>query len=163
MLLNQKRNEFKIRIKYLVDIIKKRYNIINKDYIKENKMNEKTEKTLNTEETMVDIKIDTNSENEDTKITNSEENIIDANFTTKSEEYNKVQQPQPRLSKKEIRSLKDSKYNESISKYNTSYVLLNNKTGMIVEMKAASPVHACKMIGWRIKNCSLLDTIIDKK
>jgi hypothetical protein len=98
---------------------------------------------------------------ETTETTNTEK-VIDTTFTeVKTEKPLAEPKPQPRLSKKEIRSLKDSKYNENINKYNTSYVLLNNKTGMIVEMKAASSVHACNMIGWRIKNCTLLDTIKD--
>ena len=69
------------------------------------------------------------------------------------------QRKQPRLSKKEIYSLKQSKYNEKIDKFENSYVIMNKKTGMIVEMKAMSPVHACTMIGWRIKNCKLIDVI----
>jgi len=73
-----------------------------------------------------------------------------------------VQQPQPRLSKKEIYALKQSKYNEKVDSFENSYVIMNKKTGMIVEMKASSPMHACTMIGWRVKNCKLMDTIVKK-
>lgn len=68
-------------------------------------------------------------------------------------------QVQTQLSKKEIHSLKQARYNEKIDKFDTSYVIMNKKTGMIVEMKAMSPMHACTMIGWRVKNCKLMDII----
>jgi len=68
-------------------------------------------------------------------------------------------QVQTQLSKKEIYSLKQARYNEKIDKFDTSYVIMNKKTGMIVEMKAMSPMHACTMIGWRVKNCKLMDII----
>jgi hypothetical protein len=65
----------------------------------------------------------------------------------------------PQLTKKEIHSLKTAKYNENIDKFENTYIIMNKQTGMIVEMKAASPVHACTMIGWRVRSCKLIDTI----
>jgi hypothetical protein len=75
----------------------------------------------------------------------------------------RANKPQAHLTKKEIYALKQSKYNENIDKFENSYVILNKKTGMIVEMKAMSPVHACTMIGWRIRSCRLIDTIKKEK
>jgi hypothetical protein len=63
------------------------------------------------------------------------------------------------LSRKEISSLKEHKYEEAVSKYKTSYTIMNKKTGAIVEMKASSPLHACTMIGWRSKNCKLIKEV----
>jgi len=63
------------------------------------------------------------------------------------------------LTKKEIHSLKTAKYNENLDKFENTYIIKNKQTGMIVEMKAASPVHACTMIGWRVRSCQLIDTI----
>jgi len=68
------------------------------------------------------------------------------------------------LSKKEMKSLREHKYEDAAKKYNTSYTILNKKTGLIVEMKAASPLHACTMIGWRAKNSKLIkETVHDPK
>lgn len=64
------------------------------------------------------------------------------------------------LTKKEVNALRDHKYEEAVKKYNISYTVLNKKTGLIVEMKAASAVHACTMIGWKAKNCKLIKETI---
>jgi hypothetical protein len=64
------------------------------------------------------------------------------------------------LTKKEVNALRDHKYEDAVKKYNISYTVLNKKTGLIVEMKAASAVHACTMIGWKAKNCKLIKETI---
>jgi len=66
------------------------------------------------------------------------------------------------LGRKEISSLRKHKYEDAVSKYKISYTILNEKTGVIVEMKAASAVHACTMIGWRVKNCKLIKETVEK-
>jgi len=69
---------------------------------------------------------------------------------------------QPQLTSKEMNALKKGKYHEAINKFKLSHVILNKKTGVIVEMKAASSVHACKMIGWKPNHCKVL-SIIDRE
>lgn len=64
------------------------------------------------------------------------------------------------LTKKEYNSLKNHKYEEAVKRYKTSYTIMNKKTGVIVEMKASSSMHACTMIGWRPKNCKVIKTTI---
>jgi hypothetical protein len=66
---------------------------------------------------------------------------------------------QAQLSNREINSLKRKNYLESSKKFNQSFVVLNKKTGMLVEMRAATSYHACTMIGWRPKNCRILKII----
>ena len=81
------------------------------------------------------------------------------------ENYNHTQhdhnQNTKSISKKEYNSLKAHKYEEAVKKYKTSYTVMNTKTGLIVEMKAASSLHACTMIGWRAKNCKILKEVKD--
>ena len=103
-------------------------------------------------------KANLDSNNEILTENKSEENTV----TTKEHVHDENcghNQPRVHLSKKEITTLKRSKYEEEVKKYDVSYVIQNKKTGMVVEMKAASEVHACKMIGWRPKNCKLLEVI----
>lgn len=69
------------------------------------------------------------------------------------------QTPQFYLSKREINSLKANKYEEAIKRFKKSYVIRNKKTGMIAELRAATPFHACTMIGWKERHCQLLETI----
>jgi len=39
-----------------------------------------------------------------------------------------------------------------------TYVIRNKKTGKIAEIRAASPVHACGLIGWRPRHTVVLET-----
>ena len=81
----------------------------------------------------------------------------DKEETNQSKENNSTS-----LGRKEISSLRKHKYEEAVSKYKISYTILNKKTGVIVEMKAASAMHACTMIGWRVKNCKLIKETVEK-
>lgn len=109
---------------------------------------------------------------ETTKEILGEQNIADVIESIKdTNKINKVvananqeqqEQKQVYLTKRDIANLKRNGYNEAIRKYKQSFVILNKKTGMVVEMKAASSTHACNMIGWRINNCKLLDVIEEK-
>ena len=80
--------------------------------------------------------------------------------TTPPEQEKKQHKHEVSLTNKELYSLRTSKYELAAKKYKTSYVILNKKTGLIVEMRAASPVHACTMIGWKPKNCKLIKEVI---
>ncbi len=64
---------------------------------------------------------------------------------------------------KDTRSLKASRYGEIKDKFSTTFVIKNKKTGMIVELKAASSTHACKLIGWRPNNVKLIEVREGKK
>ena len=59
-------------------------------------------------------------------------------------------QPAP-LTFKEMRSLKKARYEEvhNNPKFKKVYLLKNTKTGQMVEVRAASSYHACKIIGWK--------------
>lgn len=73
------------------------------------------------------------------------------------------EQKQPSITMKELKALKRSRYNEIADKYQYAYVLKNKKTGLIVEIKAVSSIHACNIIGWRPKNTQLIEIIDTKK
>ncbi len=61
----------------------------------------------------------------------------------------------PLIDEKDMKNLKKSKYEQMSSKWSKVYVL-QHKTGKVVELKAASPLHACKMIGWRHRHVKIL-------
>ena len=116
--------------------------------------------------------MDTNTENKvenvELKETNSfnksvlEEtgNECDENCNHEHHQHKNKQNAQ-NLTKKEYNSLKEHKYEEAVKKYKTSYTILNKKSGLIVEMKASSPIHACTMIGWRPKNCKIIKETVN--
>lgn len=68
---------------------------------------------------------------------------------------NDIRQPPP-LTRKEAKALKRSQYDKIAEKFFTSYVLQNTQTGQIVEIRAASSLHACNIIGWRPRKVNLL-------
>jgi hypothetical protein len=65
---------------------------------------------------------------------------------------------------KATRKLNSSGYGKIKERFNRAFVLRNIKTGMVVELRAASSTHACTMIGWRPNNVRLLNVIeLEKK
>ena len=65
-------------------------------------------------------------------------------------------QPNP-LSRREMKYLKKNRYMEI--KDNPEYkdfILFNKKTGQMVEIKASSSFHACKIIGWKPNQVRLI-------
>jgi len=70
------------------------------------------------------------------------------------------------MSWKEMKALKRSKYDEKSSKYNKSFVIRHKKTGMIVELRAASVLQAASFIGWRPRHTVLIkekDVTVEKE
>lgn len=63
------------------------------------------------------------------------------------------------FSEKDYKKLKNSKYFEIKDKYKTAFIIKNKKTGAIAEIRAASEIHACSIIGWRIKNTKFIDAV----
>ena len=73
---------------------------------------------------------------------------------------NEKQAPrQTQLTRKEMVSLKRHNYGEAVKKFDHSFVVLNKRTGMVVEMRAATSWHAVTMIGWKHKHCRILQVI----
>jgi len=63
----------------------------------------------------------------------------------------------PPIGHKEIKSLNRNKY-ETISKnFDTIFLIQNKRTQQIVELRAASSVHACNLIGWKPKHVRVLE------
>ena len=62
------------------------------------------------------------------------------------------------LTEKELKSLKKAKYEEIAhnNDYKDMYLLKNIKTNQIVEIRAASSFHACKIIGWKPKSVNVI-------
>jgi len=66
----------------------------------------------------------------------------------------------PSLGYKEIRALKKARYAENIHKnpkFTDAFVILNKKTGQMVELKASSSAHACNIIGWKPNKVKLIE------
>ena len=69
----------------------------------------------------------------------------------------KEEQPAP-LTYKEMKSLQKARY-EDIAKnprFKKAYLLKNNKTGQMAEIRAASSFHACNIIGWKANKVTVL-------
>jgi len=65
----------------------------------------------------------------------------------------------PPLTHREVKALKRSRYEQEIannSKFKNSYVIQNKRTKQVVELRAASPVHACNIIGWKTRKVKVL-------
>ena len=59
----------------------------------------------------------------------------------------------------EMRHLKNNGYGkESGDKSWKTYVIKNKRSGKIAELRAASPLHASKLIGWRARHTTVLET-----
>jgi hypothetical protein len=73
-------------------------------------------------------------------------------------DYDKEDVEVPSITWKEYKALKKAKYDKIRDKYDTAYVIQNKKTGQAVEIRAASAFMACKIIGWKYKQCKLIET-----
>ena len=58
--------------------------------------------------------------------------------------------------RKEQRNLKNNNYEKLAPTFPRKYVLLNNTKGIVAEICATSPVHACTLLGWKPKKCTQL-------
>jgi len=95
-------------------------------------------------------------ENTDNKeITPSEITAItvDQNSSDEQEEV-KI----PPITWREIKYLRRAKYDKIKDNFKKAFVLLNKRTGQIVEINAASPAHACNIIGWKARKVRILET-----
>lgn len=63
------------------------------------------------------------------------------------------------LMPKDVRALKYNKYDKIAGNFANAYVIKNNKTGQIVELRASNVFHASNLIGWRPRHVSLIDII----
>jgi len=63
----------------------------------------------------------------------------------------------PPLTMKEIKALKRARYEDTANNFNKAYVIQNKRTGQIVEIRAASSVHAANIIGWRPRHVNLIE------
>jgi hypothetical protein len=77
-------------------------------------------------------------------------NLLDA---TKKVDKKK---PEVHIGHDEFKAMKKSKYQETKSDFDTSYVIQNKRTGQIVEVKAISPILAAKTVGWRPRHVKVL-------
>jgi hypothetical protein len=73
------------------------------------------------------------------------------------------EQNKPHITLKEFKALKRSNYDKISSKFQYSYVIRNKKNGMVVEVKAASSLHAANIIGWRPRHTELIEVIDTQK
>lgn len=86
---------------------------------------------------------------------NQHEHVCNENcdHSHSEEEMNSIHgvKPQSLVSFKDSQNLKKNRYFEIKDKYETAYILQNKKTGRIVEIKAATPYHAMRLVGWKPK------------
>ena len=59
--------------------------------------------------------------------------------------------------RKEQKNLKANNYEKLAPKMPFKYVMANNKKGIVAEICAVSPTHACTLLGWRTRSCKVLE------
>ena len=64
---------------------------------------------------------------------------------------------------RDAKNLNLSGYGAIKDKFDKSFVIMNTRTGMVVELKAASSLHACNMVGWRQRYTRVLEVKDTKK
>jgi len=62
----------------------------------------------------------------------------------------------PPLGWKELKALRQNKYDEKSKQFDKAFVLKHKRSGMIVELRALSSVQACNFIGWRARQVSVI-------
>ena len=70
------------------------------------------------------------------------------------------EQKQPEInavSWREMKALKRAKYDKVAPKCDKSYILLNKKFGMMIEIRGFSSVHACNMVGWKPRHVKIVE------
>ena len=70
---------------------------------------------------------------------------------------NKQQYHQQADTRKEQKNLKANNYEKLAPTMPFKYVMANNKKGIVAEICAVSPVHACNLLGWRTRCCKVLE------
>lgn len=60
---------------------------------------------------------------------------------------------------KDEKKLKNNKYNLIKKQFTKSFILKNKKTDQLIEIKAASAVHAANILGWKLKNTIVIGEI----
>ena len=61
------------------------------------------------------------------------------------------------LDYRDHKNLSKNKYDEVRKKFKNVYVL-RHRSGKVAELNAASPLHACKLIGWRPRHVKVVRT-----
>lgn len=84
---------------------------------------------------------------------------------TPKEEFETPQvKPVETLSRKDYKWLQKSHYNEEKTRWNKTFVLQHkNHPAKVVELKAATAVHACSYIHWKPKQVRVLEIREDAK
>lgn len=69
----------------------------------------------------------------------------------------------PPLDWNDMKSLKKSNYDALHENWTKIYVIQHN-SGKVAELRAVSPIHACKLIGWRPRSVKILsETVVEKE
>lgn len=132
------------------DTINEEKNITKEELVKLTEFNELTSQINNV------------VENKQTDSESSSRGESEAQPFKKSIAEMEEEQRQPTITIKELKALKRARYSDIANKFRYAYVLRNKKTGLVVELRAASSLHACNMIGWRKNNARLIE-VIDKQ
>jgi len=107
---------------------------------------------------------------EETKVTETAETVSPAVITEEiqpiTEEHKHDEHPSEpslrqaappeMLNERDMRRLAFNGYDKAKKKFQNTYLLQNKKNGKIAEIKAASTVHACTLLGWNPKKVRLI-------
>jgi len=71
-------------------------------------------------------------------------------------------EPDPVLDERDYRKLARGNYEKAKENFKTVFVIQHVKTRKIAELKAASAIHAARMIGWRPRQVRLIKSYEEK-
>lgn len=94
-----------------------------------------------------------------------EKNIMTSDITSNTDNADVIiaskkeeQKQSAPLTYKEMKSLQKSRYEDIAKnpKFKKTYLLRNNKTGQMAEIRASSSFHACNIIGWKANKVTVI-------
>ena len=97
---------------------------------------------------------------EDTATYEDTKEVSPADITATTVDKNSSEEDEvqiPPITWREIKALRKAKYDQTNTKFDTAYVLLNKRTGQIVEINACSDIQACNIIGWKPRKVKVLE------
>jgi hypothetical protein len=107
-------------------------------------MKEKNEDVLNNDMKNIEEKNDSDEKKFEEKISQQEKRIFDVSLN------------------KAMKILKKNNYEKIKDNYTNKFLIHNIKTGVVLEINAASSYHACNLVGWKSHQVKILNPNIKK-
>jgi len=88
-----------------------------------------------------------------------DENVSIPSYNQTFEQERNGRQMVPAMLRKEMKHLKRGNYDEISKKFPKAYVIRNKRNDIVLEICAASSIHACNLVGWKPRHTTVIDVI----